>query len=179
MCKIVFDNLRGWLGQILSLSSQSQPQTKIHRNLNKILSFRRRKVSNSNFWDDDNCDWLSWNSILFHFLCARDRCYRNIFCQILLKKWANPGLFLYIFVLLVRLGFTFQFKWQIYNLNNINWKKRRWCAWDSNLGRQDGRRRRIHWAIAAPLLPNIINARFWIPHLKVLKTFIRLIGSAY
>ena len=33
------------------------------------------------------------------------------------KKWANPGLFLFIFVL-----FTFQFKWQIYNLNNMNWK---------------------------------------------------------
>ena len=30
-------------------------------------------------------------------------------------------------------------------------KKHRWCAWDSNPGRQDGRRRRIHWAIAAPL----------------------------
>ena len=60
-------------------------------------------------------------------------------------KWANPGLFLFIFVL-----FTFQFKWQIYNLNNKNWKKRRWCAWDSNPGWHDGRRRRIHWAMEAP-----------------------------
>ena len=32
-------------------------------------------------------------------------------------KWANHGLFLFIFVL-----FTFQSKWQIYNLNNRNWK---------------------------------------------------------
>ena len=32
-------------------------------------------------------------------------------------KWANPGLFLFTFVL-----FTFQFEWQIYNLNNIKWK---------------------------------------------------------
>ena len=31
-------------------------------------------------------------------------------------------------------------------------KKRSWCAWDSNPGRQDSRRRRIHWAMAAPLL---------------------------
>ena len=30
-------------------------------------------------------------------------------------------------------------------------KKRRWRAWDSNLGRQDGRRRQFHWAMAAPL----------------------------
>ena len=35
-------------------------------------------------------------------------------------------------------------------MTNINWKKHRWCAWDSNPGQQDGRRRRIHWAIAAP-----------------------------
>ena len=35
----------------------------------------------------------------------------------ILFKWANPGLFLLIFVL-----FTFQFKWQIYNLNKLNWK---------------------------------------------------------
>ena len=35
--------------------------------------------------------------------------------------------------------------------HNLNWKKRRWCAWDSNPGRQDGRRERIHWATAAPL----------------------------
>ena len=30
-------------------------------------------------------------------------------------------------------------------------KKHRWHAWDSNPGRQDGRRRQIHWAMAAPL----------------------------
>ena len=35
-----------------------------------------------------------------------------------------------------------------YNFN-INWKKRRWCAWDSNPGPQDGRRRWNHGAMAA------------------------------
>ena len=35
-----------------------------------------------------------------------------------------------------------------YNFNT-NWKKRRWCAWDSNLGPQDGRRRQNHGAMAA------------------------------
>ena len=51
-----------------------------------------------------------------------------------------PAFFLFIFV------FT-----TCYNLNsNFNWKKHRWCAWDSNLGRQDGRRKRIHWATTAP-----------------------------
>ena len=49
-------------------------------------------------------------------------------------------LFLFIFVFSTR-----------YNLNsNLNWKKHRWCAWESNPGRQDGRRKQIHWATAAP-----------------------------
>ena len=34
---------------------------------------------------------------------------------------------------------------------NTNWKKLRWCAWDSNPGPQDGRRRRNHGAMAATL----------------------------
>ena len=32
---------------------------------------------------------------------------------------------------------------------NLNWYKHRWCAWDSNPGHQDGKRRRVHWAMAA------------------------------
>ena len=68
--------------------------------------------------------------------------------NVFLKKWPKPGLFLFIFVL-----FTFQFKWPIYNLNKINSKKHRWCAWDLNPGQQDGRRRQIHWAMAAPPPP--------------------------
>ena len=50
-----------------------------------------------------------------------------------LKKWANTGLFFCLFS-------PFQFKL----------KKRRWCAWESNPGQQDGRHERIHWATAAP-----------------------------
>ena len=42
-----------------------------------------------------------------------------------------------------------------YNLNsNLNWKKHRWCAWESNPGWQDGRRKQIHWATAAPRVFN-------------------------
>ena len=51
------------------------------------------------------------------------------------KKWANHGLFLFIFDLFL------QFQYKL--------KKRRWCAWDSNPGPQDGRRRRNHGAMAA------------------------------
>ena len=35
-----------------------------------------------------------------------------------------------------------------YNFNNTNWKKHRWCAWNSNPGPQDGRCRRNHRATA-------------------------------
>ena len=37
-----------------------------------------------------------------------------------------------------------------YNFNN--WKKNRWCAWESNPGPHDGRRRRNHGAMAGTLL---------------------------
>ena len=37
------------------------------------------------------------------------------------------------------------------NTAQILWmKKLKWCAWHSNPGWQDGRCRRIHWAMAAP-----------------------------
>ena len=38
-----------------------------------------------------------------------------------------------------------------YNFNNTNEKKWRWCAWDLNLGPQDGRRRQHHGAMVATL----------------------------
>ena len=46
------------------------------------------------------------------------------------------------FSIYFRLFNTLQFKLKL--------KKHRWCAWDLNPGRQDGRRKRIHWATAAP-----------------------------
>ena len=36
------------------------------------------------------------------------------------------------------------------NSNNTNWKQRRWFAWVSNPGLQNGRSRRNHGAMAAP-----------------------------
>ena len=35
-------------------------------------------------------------------------------------------------------------------LERYKLKKHRWCAWNSNPWRQDGRRRKIHWDMAAP-----------------------------
>ena len=52
-------------------------------------------------------------------------------------KLANSGLFLFIFF------------FSRYNFNKTNWKKRRWCARDSNPGSHDGRHKRNHGAIAA------------------------------
>ena len=42
---------------------------------------------------------------------------------------------------------------------NTNWKKRRWCAWDSNPGLQDGRRKRNHRAMAATQDQKVITQR--------------------
>ena len=68
-----------------------------------------------------------------------DKCSRKrmmYFYASFLKKWAYPGLFLFIFIL-----FLLQFQYKL--------KKHRWCAWDSNPGLQDGRRRWNHGAMAA------------------------------
>ena len=87
-----------------------------------------------------------WTSPMFKSMLWKPLvCYLGALILQMVRKLANPGLFLFIFVL-----FPFQFIWQMYNLNNINWKKCRRCVWDSNPGRQDGRQRRIHCAMAAP-----------------------------
>ena len=38
---------------------------------------------------------------------------------------------------------------------DYKWKKRRWCAWNSNLGLQDCRHRQIHWAMVKRLMFNV------------------------
>ena len=94
------------------------------------------------------CETSSINSLCFLMGHPRPHfCLFSSFKQCFFKNGPIPASFCFIFVL-----FSFQFKWQTYHLNNINWKKHRWCAWDSNPGRQYGRRRRIHWAMAAPHL---------------------------
>ena len=52
------------------------------------------------------------------------------------------------------------------NFNNTNWKKSRWCAWDLNLGPQDGVHRHNHRAMAAAqyfLYLKLILPRFMCP----------------
>ena len=41
------------------------------------------------------------------------------------------------------------------------WKKHRWYAWDLNPRLQKGRRRRIHWAMAAPYNKCLFQASIW------------------
>ena len=45
-----------------------------------------------------------------------------------------------------------------YNFNNTNWKKHRWCAWDSNPGLQNGWHIRDHGAMAATQCTIFFNA---------------------
>ena len=58
----------------------------------------------------------------------------------------------------------FSTQWQY--STKFDYKKRRWWAWDSNPGQQDGRRRRICWAMAAPLIP------LYVIHIRGLKDFV-------
>ena len=46
-----------------------------------------------------------------------------------------------------------------YNINNKNWKKHRWCSWDSKPQPQDGRRRK-NGAMVAPKRPSILSDLF-------------------
>ena len=69
---------------------------------------------------------------------TKDQCVKFLF------KWANPVLFLVYFrPFLIAITITVSI------INVLTWKKHRWCAWDSNLGPQNGRRRQNHWAMAA------------------------------
>ena len=49
-----------------------------------------------------------------------------------------------------------------YNFNNTNWNKPGWCAWDSNLWPQVGRRRQNHKAMAAAHSSADLQRRKWI-----------------
>ena len=65
-------------------------------------------------------------------------CARILFFKI--GGGGKPGLFL--FLSMSQNNDKFDFKW----------KKHRWCDWDSNLGPQDGRRRRIQQTMAGPII---------------------------
>ena len=62
-----------------------------------------------------------------------------------------PDSLLFIFNGQISAFFLFIFVFSTLH-NWINWWKCRWCAWDSNLGQQNGRHRWIQWAMAHPTL---------------------------
>ena len=72
---------------------------------------------------------------------AKQRHFRYPTELLCFKIWAKPGLLFYIFR---------SFHNAMTNIAQIWLYMHMWCAWDSNLGRQNVRRRRIHWAMTAP-----------------------------
>ena len=80
----------------------------------------------------------------------------SIFCRIIvffLKKMGQSRPLFCLFLFFSHYNF------------NTNWKKRRWCAWDSNPGPQYGRRRQNHRAMAATqhtclIINPIVHERF-------------------
>ena len=79
-------------------------------------------------------------SKLTHQKLSRYICFFSFF-----KYGPIPASFSFIFVLS---SFQFHLQFQQYKL-----KKHVWCAWDSNPGEQDGRRRTNHGAMAAAPFP--------------------------
>ena len=67
-----------------------------------------------------------------------------------------------------------------YNFNTI-WKKHRWCAWDSNLGLQDGRHRQNHGAMAATsenIILTIVLQPLIITHLRIIRLVIIVLTAS-
>ena len=90
-------------------------------------------------------------------------CLITIFNIFFKKKWADPGLFFVYFrpflvtISIIQIEKSLS-SFSAYNFNNTNCKKRRWCAWDLNPGRENGRHRRSHRAMASSqflLLPSL------------------------
>ena len=71
-------------------------------------------------------------------LVSNSRTNTSNYFSTFLKKWANPVLVCVHFP-----SFLIPFLMNN-NLNNVNWNKHRYCAWDLNPGPQDGRRWRFH-----------------------------------
>ena len=85
--------------------------------------------------------WTSWQSSCFqHSGTGFKSSHHQFLWDIFFKKNGPIPASFCLFSLFSR-----------YNFNNTNWKKRRWCAWDSNPGPQDGRCRRKQGAMAATL----------------------------
>ena len=57
------------------------------------------------------------------------------------------------------MGFFLNFRPFLNAMTNTvqNLTIKRWYAWDSNPGGHDGRRRRIHWAMAAPKIKYFLS----------------------
>ena len=97
------------------------------------------------------CYWMHtlyipsiWYLHLFWSLCRS--C--NLLHNLKFVYGPNPVYLLFIFVL-----FSFQYQIQHHKL-----KKRKWCAWDSNPGLQDGWQRLKHGAMAATPSTHSITA---------------------
>ena len=84
---------------------------------------------------------------------GRDHPLNSTTFQSFFKKWANPGLFLvYYCPFLIAITITVSI------CTIINWKKRRWCAWD-NPWPQDSRKPRCY--VGHPPINLFLVDRIW------------------
>ena len=87
-----------------------------------------------------NTVWPDWHSFAMNTVWPDWAIFERSWQLVFLKKMGQSRPLFCLFLFFSRYNF------------NTNWKKRRWCAWDLNLGPQDGRHRQNHGAMAATQL---------------------------
>ena len=112
--------------------------------------FLHRRTS---FWNilpllvTTQCDFFDWAQNLCPNILLTSYSYNQNICSVsklsLIKYGPIRTSFRLIFVLS-----SYQHQKQ-FQFQHFKSKKHTWCAWDINLGLQDGRRRWNHWAMAA------------------------------
>ena len=107
---------------------------------NKLSNFGKQNVQRTKFWGPDggHLTKLFVNSFIF---VSKQRMIKLDNKRAVLF---NMDIFRPLFLLFS--SFPHSNNKYSFNFNNINWKKHRWCAWDSNPGQQKCRHWRNHGA---------------------------------
>ena len=128
---------------------------------------KNRSIEETERKKDNQTVSIFWKKLLRHFDNSWHNhgrvCFHNVLFQRpeqvmfwwighVAKTSSHENIFFFFFFLKSGpIPASFSVYFRLFNMLQFKLKKRRWCAWESNPGRQDGRRERIHWATAAPL----------------------------
>ena len=126
-----------------------------------LKSFKRRTHV-----DEISDDQITCHQRGLTKLCLDPKFYTYL-AQLFMKPCIRPtvkfGFYFLLKIIQIPSSFCLFSSFCHYNFNLFisvdihKFKKHRWCAWDSNLWPQDGRRRLNHGAIAAPQYSTVFN----------------------